>query len=410
MTSTSPDVSSRPAAETYIARVCFKVGPPRLIGAELEWFTRTATGTRPSLDAVAEALGVHTPQSLRSDSPALALRSGSIVSVEPGGQIELSSAPATTIDHVVDSLAGDHRLLVDLLATQGITLDGGGADAVRDPERLLTLPRYCAMERRFQRHGPYGKLMMCNTAAVQVSIDAGEDSRRIRDRWDTVHAIGPALLAAFATTPVLHGVPEGKWASQRMRTWFELDRTRTRVPLGVDPASDYARWVMDVPLLCVRRGGTLVEPPEDSTFAQWIAGDLDEELGRRPTTADLDYHLTTVFPLVRASGHLEIRYLDGQPDGLWDVPMYAVDALLSTEAVAAEARDLARHTMDRWEDAARDGLADTDIRVAAHGLLTLAADTAHGAAAERLADAAHRCAAGRAPTAMLDDSRQEFSR
>lgn len=417
MTAVSGTLSSRPAAEAYLARVCFKVGPPTLIGAELEWFTRTPSGARPTLDSLAEALGAHTPQSLRPESPALALRSGSVVSVEPGGQIELSSSPATSLASVVEALRDDEQTLTRLLDSHGISLAGGGADTLRPPDRLLTLPRYCAMEQRFEQYGPYGKLMMCNTAAVQVSVDAGGDDEQIRRRWATVHAVGPALLAAFATTPALYGVPDGRWASQRMPTWFELDRTRTRVPLGVDPVRDYARWVMDVPLLCVRRDGRLAAPPREATFAQWLEGDLDDDMGRRPTTADLDYHLTTVFPLVRASGHLEIRYLDGQPDGAWEVPMYAVDALVSSDSVADQALDLAEPTLNRWEDAARDGLADQALRRAAVELLTLAADSSHGEAREALGRAATRCSAAQPPTAPgtaatppRGDARKEFSR
>lgn len=419
MTASSSDLSSRPAAEAYLARVCFKVGPPALVGAELEWFTRTPSGARPSLDALADALGSHTPQSLRSDSPALALRSGSVVSVEPGGQVELSSSPATSVDRLVDALRADQHQLADLLARHHITIHGGGADEVRPPERLLTLPRYRAMERRFEQFGPFGKLMMCNTAAVQISVDAGGSDEQIRDRWATLHAIGPALLAAFATTSRLHGAPDGAWASQRMRSWFELDRTRTRVPLGVDPAADYARWVLDVPLLCVRRGGELFEPQTEATFAQWLSGDVDDQMGRRPTVADLEYHLTTAFPLVRASGYLEVRYLDGQPDGMWDVPIHAVDALLSTDTVAAEARTMVLHTVNRWEDAARDGLADADLRSAATDLLYLAADASDGVAKDRLAAAARRCRTGTPPepdtvgaadhSRPRDDAQKEFS-
>ncbi len=395
----SSELGSRPVAEAYLERVCFKIGPPALVGAELEFFTSLPDGSRPSLDRLAAALGDHTPASLRPDSPALPLRSGNVVSVEPGGQLELSSAPAASADLVVDALRRDTDRLRDLLAPHSVTLEAGGADTARDPERLLTLPRYCAMESRFDTVGPFGRAMMCNTAAVQISVDAGRDRAEIRDRWATLHGVGPALLAAFATTPDLAGVPAEPWASQRMRTWFELDRTRTRVPLGVDPVVDYARWALDVPLLCIRVGSRLQSPPRETTFAQWIAGALDDVVGRRPTTADLDYHLTTLFPLVRAGGHLEVRYLDGQPDGLWDVPIHAVAALVADADVRAAARTAVRGTENRWEDAARFGLADAALADAASAVLSVAAAASAGTVAERLRAAADRCGAGRAPGA-----------
>ena len=396
----SSELGSRPVAEAYLERVCFKIGPPALVGAELELFTSLPDGSRPSLDLLAAALGDHTPASLRPDSPALPLRSGNVVSVEPGGQLELSSAPAASADLVVDAMRRDTDRLQDLLAPYGVTLGTGGADVARDPERLLTLPRYCAMESRFDTVGPFGRAMMCNTAAVQISVDAGRDRAEIRDRWETLHAVGPALLAAFAATPVLAGVPAEPWASQRMRTWFELDRTRTRVPLGVDPVVDYARWALDVPLLCIRVGSRLQSPPRETTFAQWMAGALDDVVGpgeRRPTTADLDYHLTTLFPLVRAGGHLEVRYLDGQPDGLWDVPIHAVAALVADESVRAAARAAVLGTENRWEDAARFGLADAALADAASAVLAVAAAASVGLVADRLQAAAERCAARLAP-------------
>lgn len=398
---TSPKaLGSRPAAETYLERVCFKIGPPALVGAELEWFTHLPDGSRPSLDLLATALGDHAPVSLNPASAALPLRSGNVVSVEPGGQLELSSAPAASADLVVDAMARDTERLRALLAPHDIALGAGGADTERTPERLLTLPRYCAMESRFDTVGPFGRAMMCNTAAVQISVDAGRDRAEIRDRWETLHAVGPALLAAFAATPALAGVPAEPWASQRMRTWFELDRTRTRVPLGVDPVVDYARWALDVPLLCIRMGDRLQAPPRETTFAQWLAGALDDVAGRgehRPTTADLDYHLTTLFPLVRAGGHLEVRYLDGQPEGLWDVPVHAVAALVGDAGVRAVARDAVRGTESRWEDAARLGLADAALADAASAVLTVAAAASAGGVADRLRAAADRCAAQLAP-------------
>ncbi|GGG16836.1 glutamate--cysteine ligase EgtA [Rhodococcoides trifolii] len=406
MTNTTGELSSRPAAEAYMSRVCFKVGPPRLVGAELEWFTRCPDGSRPSLDSLASALGRYAPRSIDPTSDFLPLPSGSIVSVEPGGQIELSSLPYSSASEVCDALASDEVRLRSMLEHAGIALGGGAADAHRPPERLLTLPRYCAMETRFERFGPFGKLMMCNTAAVQVSVDAGADADDIRRRWTLLHAVGPALVAAFACSPDLYGVPAGGWASQRMRTWIELDRTRTRVPLGVDPIADYAHWALDVPLLCVRRGETLWSPPGDATFGDWIDGHLDDEMGRRPDERDLDYHLTTLFPLVRASGHFEVRYLDGQPDGEWSVPVQVVDSLLRTPSITEEATALIARTAHRWDDAARDGLTDNDLRDAAVDLLTLVADTtAEPRVRTEVADAARRCRSGAMPAAHSREER-----
>ncbi|MET9026730.1 ergothioneine biosynthesis glutamate--cysteine ligase EgtA [Nocardia sp. NPDC004168] len=411
------ELSSRAAAEAYIGGVCFKLGPPTLIGAELEWLTVqgecSASGPsaapRPQLSALADALGPYAPRSIAPDSPALALPGGSRVTLEPGGQIELSSAPYEAAAQLCDRLRDDARLLRELLESRSIRPVSVAADADRRPKRLLQLPRYRAMERSFGGIGPFGKLMMCNTAAAQVSVDAGADRADVTARWIALYAVGPALLAAFACSPVLRGAPPGAWASQRMRAWLRLDNTRTRPPVldWTDPVAAYGRWALDVPLLCVRRPDGAAEcgdadgwsAPPGATFADWLSGALDDEVGRRPDTGDLDYHLTTLFPPVRASGHLEVRYIDAQPGDAWTIPVHVFDALMSSPSVVAEASSIAAPLAGRWVDAARYGLADPDIRAGAVALLRLAAEhTATDEAARAVESAAERCHRGRTPT------------
>ncbi|WP_454195174.1 ergothioneine biosynthesis glutamate--cysteine ligase EgtA [Nocardia sp. Marseille-Q1738] len=412
------ELSSRAAAEAYIGGVCFKLGPPALIGAELEWLTVqgecSASGPsaapRPQLTALADALGPYAPRSIAPDSPALALPGGSRITLEPGGQIELSSAPYGTAAQLCDRLREDARMLRELLQSRSIRPVSVAADADRRPKRLLQLPRYRAMERSFGGIGPFGKLMMCNTAATQVSVDAGADRAEVTARWTALYAIGPALLAAFACSPLLRGAPPGAWASQRMRAWLRLDNARTRPPVldWTDPVASYGKWALDVPLLCVRRPDDADAPgnghehgwsaPPGATFADWLSGALDDEVGRRPDTGDLDYHLTTLFPPVRASGHLEVRYIDAQPGDAWTIPVHVIAALLSSPAVVAEATSIAAPLADRWVDAARSGLADPELRTAAVALLRLAA--AHAAteqAARAIESAAERCRGGRTP-------------
>ncbi|MBF6427923.1 ergothioneine biosynthesis glutamate--cysteine ligase EgtA [Nocardia cyriacigeorgica] len=411
------ELSSRAAAEAYIGGVCFKLGPPGLIGAELEWLTThgecPASGPtaapRPPLDLLADALGPYAPRSIAPDSPALALPGGSRVTIEPGGQIELSSAPYPSAEELAAQLRADTEMLHKLLETQCVGMVSAAADAGRRARRVLRLPRYQAMERYLAGLGPFGKLMMCNTAATQISVDAGADPAEVGARWTALYAIGPALLAAFACSPELRGAPAGEWASQRMRTWLRLDHSRTRPPVEgwADPIAGYARWALDAPLLCVRSrepeaGSAPADcswaAPPGATFADWLSGALDDEIGRRPDRSDLDYHLTTMFPPVRPSGHLEVRYLDAQPEQSWTVPIDVIDALMSTPAAVAEATTIAAPTAGRWLDAARCGLADPEIRSAATDLLDAAAThAATPTAAEAIHAAAQRCRSARQP-------------
>jgi glutamate--cysteine ligase len=126
---------------------------------------------------------------------------------------------------------------------------------------------------------------------------------------------------------------------------------------------------LDSPLICVRRDGAGWEAPVGVTFADWIAGAL-------PTPAtydDLDYHLSTLFPLVRPRGcYLEVRYLDAQPGSDWLVLIAIVAALFAREDTVEAAAQIAARTAGRWLPAARDGLADPALRETASALLDLA--------------------------------------
>ncbi|MFC4605495.1 ergothioneine biosynthesis glutamate--cysteine ligase EgtA [Rhodococcus kronopolitis] len=401
--------TTRAAAEAYVGGVCFKLGPPRLIGAELEWITSGAGHDRPDLDALAAALGPHAPTSLAVASPALPLAHGSAVTLEPGGQVELSSAPFPSAEQLCSALGGDARTLRGLLADEGIDMHAAAADVARPARRVLEMLRYRAMQDRFDRIGPFGRLMMCNTAATQVSVDAGADAAEVAERWAALDAIGPALLAGFACSPRLCGIPDGDWASQRMRAWLELDPARTGPGPLTDPIAGYSRWALDAPLLCVI-GGCLGSnggrdgdwsAPASASFADWLSGALDDEVGRRPGLADLDYHLTTLFPPVRACGHLEVRYLDAQPGDLWRVPIAALDALLRDRQTLARASALGAPAAGRWREAAQFGLKDGELRNAAAELLFLAASRSTAFEAD-LAAAAQRCRRGRTP---VQDSR-----
>src|SRR5262249_41251524 len=92
----------------------------------------------------------------------------------PGGQVEISSAPAEGLAPCVDITCRDLTALRQAVLPAGLSLTGEGLDPLRSPHRVLEVPRYAAMEEFFNRAGPWGRLMMCSTASVQVCLDAGE--------------------------------------------------------------------------------------------------------------------------------------------------------------------------------------------------------------------------------------------
>jgi glutamate--cysteine ligase len=298
---------------------------------------------------------------------------GSTVTVEPGGQLEISSPPCASLTELIATVEGDTAALTNLLDRAGLILTGLGSDPHRPSRRLVNIPRYAAMETAFDRIGPMGRAMMCSTAAVQVCVDAGT-AGEVALRWAALHDLGPVLLAAFANSPWLGGRRTG-WASSRMQAWFALDPARTRpsrVPWnpagGWDPAVDWARRALDTPVLCQRRPWGKWHVPTGITFADWLSG----ALSGRPSTADLDYHLTTLFPPVRPQGHLEVRYLDTQPMGQWLVPVAVIAALLADPSITAAAREACAPTVGRWLPAAQRGLRDNTLAAAAIAVFELA--------------------------------------
>ena len=212
--------------------------------------------------------------------------------------------------------------------------------------------------------GDAGAAMMTSTASVQVNIDAGP-----RDGWaDRVrlaHALGPTMIAIAANSPML-GAGFSGWCSSRQWVWGRLDTARCGPVLGAsgdDPASDWARYALKAPVM-------LVHTPEAEPVTEWVpfADWADGRTmlgGRRPTEADLDYHLTTLFPPVRPRGWLEIRYLDAMPDDLWPAVVFTLVALLDNPELSEIAWAATESVSTAWDQAARVGLADPRLRDAA---------------------------------------------
>jgi glutamate--cysteine ligase family protein len=358
---TSPDVAALPSpitesdAENHVAGTCFKTGPPGALGVELEWLVHDGSDHHAPVPP-ARLDGVV------SSARALALRGA--ITTEPGGQLELSSAPAPSLDACLNQVGDDLSRLRALASTYGLRLSGLGLDPVREPSRLTTEPRYAAMERHFDRDGPHGRVMMCSTAAVQVCLEAGQEhghAGSAETRWRTLHALGPVLVAAFANSPLFRGRPTG-WRSTRLAVWWRIDPSRTHPPPdGPDPRESWARYALDASVLAVRGNGSPWEVPPGLTFRDWLRGH-----GPRPATyQDLDYHLTTLFPPVRPRGFLEVRFIDAQPAAGWAVATAVTAALLDDPGAFDVAMEATAPVRGRWLAAARHGLTDPTLATAA---------------------------------------------
>ena len=343
----------------FVTRTCFKTGPPRRVGLESEWFVEPFAGAR-TLEAVRDLLDRAGP-----------LPGGSLVTYEPGGQLELSTACGDDLPHAIRLLAEDLRRVDELLDGIGLRRLGVGVHPTRSPERVLHAPRYDAMERYFDgRRSPTGRAMMTTTAAVQVCVQAGVNPGDVRRRWHRAHALAPVLVAMFAHSPFRVGEPTG-WASTRARIWQLLDPARTRPVHDVrsateaDPAEEWAKYALDAPVML--RRATAGDWPVDPGFTlrDWVRG---HPPAPAPTYGDVAYHLTTLFPPVRPHAWLELRMVDALPDHLWPVAAAVVTALLDDERAADDgAAAVAPLWRRRAVDlrAARDGVRDDAVHRAA---------------------------------------------
>ncbi|GIF73520.1 glutamate-cysteine ligase family protein [Asanoa siamensis] len=357
------------AAEIYVAAAGFRVGPIGRVGVEVEYPVRDPRTplARPSIDRLTAATAHLGP-----------LPGGGQITIEPGGQLEISSAVGASLVDCVDANRADLSVVRSALAADGLVLDGTGLDAHRTPELITTNPRYVALAEYHGRSGGKGLAVMCNSASVQVCLDSGDDSdgwAGYRMRWWLADAIGPVLLAAFANSP--RTVRGHRWVSYRQALRFGTDATRTRAPRrGGEPRDDWARYALRANVAMIAEPEPAAwQVPTGLTMRSWLRGH-----GPRPVTlADLERHLGTLVPPVRPRGYLEFRMIDQQPGDGWVVPLAVVSALLddpiAADAAAAATEHL-RSPLRRhrdWLAAARTGLRDPQLATAALTCFTAAA-------------------------------------
>ncbi|AKU18872.1 hypothetical protein VV02_12400 [Luteipulveratus mongoliensis] len=377
---TDPLLTADPveAARHYLTESAFTAGPVGRVGLELELHLIDLhhPGRRPQWDQV---------QRLVAALPVMP--SGSAITVEPGGQLELSTPPEPDVAAAVRSLAADRSVLATALSEAGYGGAPLGTDLARRPQRINPAPRYRAMEEHFSALGcaPAASHMMTSTAALQVNLDAGP-AHGWAQRLDLAHLLGPVMISLSSTSPYVGGATSG-WHSMRQAAWLGLDPARTKRFSSSDPDGAWASYALAAPVMAVHDGATTTGVTERVSFEDWLSG-----LGpvtREPRLEDLDFHISTLFPPVRPRGYLELRYLDALPDQWWPAVAGVVATLMDDPTAADLAADACEPVRDVWQTAARDGLGDRALRRAALTCLEIAA--AHGppslrAPVEELAD------------------------
>ena len=286
------------------------------------------------------------------------------VSLEPGGQFELSGAPLETIHEICEE-TGQHLQEVKAVADElGLGFLGLGFHPTmrRDQAPIMPKGRYKIMREYMPKVGGMGLDMMFRTCTVQANLDFGSEADMVL-KFRTSLALQPICTALFANSPFIEGKPSG-FVSARANVWTDVDADRTgmldfvfRDGFGFET---YARYALDVPMYFAKRGDRYIDLAGRS-FRDFMAGKLAELPGERPTIKDWADHVTTIFPEVRLKQYLEMRGADAGPwSRLCALPALWMGIFYDRAALAA-AWDLCKH----WkvedherlrEDVARVGL------------------------------------------------------
>lgn len=304
-------------------------------------------GIRRLLERMAEATGW---EPIVDDGRIIGLGGGpgeGAISLEPGGQFELSGAPVETLHQTM----AETKLHLDqaeaIAAELGMGFLGLGASPVWRIDETPRMPksRYAIMERYMPKVGTFGLDMMFRTCTIQVNLDFSSevDMRRKMQVGMRLQALSSAL---FANSPFTDGAANGlvSWRSDR---WRDVDNARSGLLPFVFAETfgyrDYAEWALDVPMYFVMRDGAYVDAT-DVTFRQFMDGALRGRVSHpEPTMGDWANHLSTLFPDVRLKRFLEMRGADGGPremivalPAFWTGLLYDPTALDAAEALTRD--------------------------------------------------------------------------
>ena len=282
-------------------------------------------------------------------------RDGANVSLEPGGQLELSGAMLRNIHETCDEV-NKHLAEVKTVADKlGAGFIGLGAAPIWSQDQMPMMPkgRYRLMTDYMGRVGTLGTQMMYRTCTVQVNLDFASEADMVQ-KLRVALALQPVANALFANSPFLDGKPNG-WKSWRAHIWQNLDNARTgMLPFAFQDGMGYEAWVdyvLDVPMYFVYRDGKYIDALGQS-FRDFMNGRLPALPGEVPTLSDWADHLTTVFPEARVKKFIEMRGADGGP---WR-RLCALPALWVGLIYDGSALDAAWDLVKGWDHETRENL------------------------------------------------------
>jgi len=282
---------------------------------------------------------------------------GGAISLEPGGQFELSGAPVETVHQTCSELMAHLAQVKEVARPLGIGFLGLGMIPTWSRAQIPMMPkgRYRIMTAYMPKVGKLGLDMMYRTCTVQTNIDYSSEADMVKKLRVSL-ALQPVATAMFANSPFTEGKPNG-FLSFRSEIWRDTDPDRSGIlPWAFEPGMGFERYVdyaLSVPMYFVKRGERYIDVAGQS-FRDLMAGRLEGLPGEHATISDWANHVSTIFPEVRLKRYLEMRGADGGPwRRLPALPAYWVGILYDDDSLQA-AWDLVKD----WTAAERQKLRD----------------------------------------------------
>ncbi len=377
-TGLSPKIESLDQLTDYLAGGC-KPKDEWRIGTEHEKFVFCRTSLKPvpyegeaGIRAILEKLGQETGWDIIAENgnPIGLKGEGASVSLEPGGQFELSGAPLENIHQTCDEVHRHLEAVKKVCDPLGVAFLGMGFTPTWTRAEIPHMPkaRYTIMRNYMPKVGDLGLDMMHRTCTVQVNLDFSSEADMAM-KFKTSLALQPIATALFANSGLYEGKLSG-YASWRAHIWTDTDPDRTGLlnfvfedGFGFERYRDY---MLDVPMYFVRRNNKFIDAAGQS-FRDFLDGKLPALPGERPTMEDWEDHLSTAFPEVRLKKFLEMRGADGGPWArICALPAFWVGLLYDGDALAA-AWDVAKDWTTDMREALRDDAARIGLRAEVGG-------------------------------------------
>ncbi|TGD43531.1 glutamate--cysteine ligase [Pseudotabrizicola sediminis] len=282
-------------------------------------------------------------------------RNGANISLEPGGQFELSGAMMSDMHETAAELRLHLDEVAEIAGPMGVRFMGIGAAPEWTHAQMPVMPkgRYRLMTDYMGRVGTHGTQMMYRTSTVQVNLDYASEADMVK-KLRVALALQPVATALFASSPFFDGKPNDH-RSWRSRIWRGLDDSRTgMLPFAFDEGfgfQAYVDWVLDVPMYFVYRDGTYINALGQS-FRDFLKGELPALPGELPTLSDWADHMTTVFPEARVKKYIEMRGADcGDEAHINALPAFWLGLMYDQSAL-----DAAWDLVKGFDAATREGL------------------------------------------------------